>query len=203
MPADAGGGVGAVVCVVDVDETAPVLGEFLMTNDAAEPPDGGLVDGAQWGSGDGLRVGGDEVEAGLDGVLLGERFDEPKNGEGAELMVLSSSVRPSSGGHVEWPTVHDAREVAFTAEVAASSSPIWSGHRVHQPRVGVRRPAGVRPRGRDGRGSQFSAMVAPTPAASARTSQDLSTRDALALTIGVVFLSTPLDLEEALVDSIG
>ena len=32
---------------VDVDEAAPVFGEFLVTDDSAEPPDGGLVDGAQ------------------------------------------------------------------------------------------------------------------------------------------------------------
>ena len=34
-------------CVVDVDEAAPVFGELLMTDDPAEPPDGGLVDGVQ------------------------------------------------------------------------------------------------------------------------------------------------------------
>ena len=36
-----------VVGVVDVDEAAPVLGEFLVTDDSTEPPDRGLVDGAR------------------------------------------------------------------------------------------------------------------------------------------------------------
>ena len=63
---------------VDVDEAAPVFGEFLVTDDSAEPPDGGLVDGMQLGSGCRLRVGGDQIEAGLHGVVLGEGFDETK-----------------------------------------------------------------------------------------------------------------------------
>ena len=41
------GGLDAVVRGVDVDETAPVFGEFLMADYPAETPDGGLVDGAQ------------------------------------------------------------------------------------------------------------------------------------------------------------
>ena len=40
--------VGAVG-VVDVDEAAPVFGEFLVTDDSPEPPDGGLVNGTQFG----------------------------------------------------------------------------------------------------------------------------------------------------------
>ena len=87
LPADADCRGGAVVCVIDVDEAAPVLGKFLMADDAAESPNGGLVDGAQCGSGSGLRIGGDEVEPGVDGVLLCERLDESKNGEGSELFV--------------------------------------------------------------------------------------------------------------------
>ena len=104
--ADADDRLGAIICVIDVDETAPVLGEFLMANDAAEAPDGSLFDGAQWGAGGGLRVRGDEVEPGLESVVLCERFDEPKYREGAELLVLLHVV----GAHVEWPAVHDARE---------------------------------------------------------------------------------------------
>ncbi len=114
--ADARGGFGAVgrSASVDVDEAAPVFGEFLVTDDSAEPPDGGLVDGTQLGSGCRLRVGGDQIEAGLDGVVLGEGFDETKDGECAELMVL---VDGAVVGDVEWPAVDDACEVAFTAEV--------------------------------------------------------------------------------------
>ena len=48
--ADARGGLGAVgSAVVDVDQAAPVLGEFLVADDSAEPPDGGLVDGSSVG----------------------------------------------------------------------------------------------------------------------------------------------------------
>ena len=47
-----------------------------MPDDSTEPPDRGLVDGIQWGSRSGLRIGGDQVEAGFDGVVLGEGFDE-------------------------------------------------------------------------------------------------------------------------------
>ena len=36
---------------VDVDETAPVLGEFLVTDDPTEPPDSGLVNGVHRGAG--------------------------------------------------------------------------------------------------------------------------------------------------------
>ena len=65
-----------------------MFGEFLVADDSTEPPDGGLVDGAQCGSGSRLRVGGDQIQAGLDGVVLGEGFDETQDGEDAELMIL-------------------------------------------------------------------------------------------------------------------
>ena len=64
-----------------------------MTDDSTEPPDGGLVDGTQWGSGCRLRVGGDQIEAGLDGVVLGEGFDETQDGERAQLLVLVDGER--------------------------------------------------------------------------------------------------------------
>ena len=163
MPADADGRVGAIICVIDVDETAPVLGKFLMADDAAESPDGGLVDGAQWGSGGGLRVGGDEVEPGLDGVLLCERLDEPKNGEGSELLVLRPRRRSdmSSGQQFTMP----ARSPSLRTSVI--SRLIWSGSSTGPcPTAWTRWP----------RLRSSSAMAAPTPAASARTSQDWLTR---------------------------
>ena len=54
---------GSVVVQVDVDEAAPVFGELLVADDSTEPPDGGLVDGTQCGSGCRLRVGGDQIQA--------------------------------------------------------------------------------------------------------------------------------------------
>ena len=107
--ADARGGFGASVAigVVDVDEAAPVFGEFLVTDDSTEPPDGGLVDGTQLGSGCRLRVGGDQIKAGLDGVVLSEGFDETKDGERAQLMVLVDGGRLSeisSGQQLTMPS---------------------------------------------------------------------------------------------------
>ena len=60
-----------------------MFGELLVADDSTEPPDRGLVNGTQLGSGCRLRVGGDEEEAGFDGVVLGEAFDETKDGERA------------------------------------------------------------------------------------------------------------------------
>ena len=40
------------VCCIDVDEAAPVLGEFLVTDHAAESPDSGLVNGIHRGAGE-------------------------------------------------------------------------------------------------------------------------------------------------------
>ena len=58
-----------------------MFGEFLVTDDSTEPPDRRLVDGMQLGSGCRLRVGGDQIEAGLHGVVLSKGFDETKDGE--------------------------------------------------------------------------------------------------------------------------
>jgi hypothetical protein len=74
--ADACGGFSAVVGVIDVDDAAPVFGEFLVADDSTETPDSGLVDGTQLGSGSRLRVRGDQVKAGLYGVVLRECLHE-------------------------------------------------------------------------------------------------------------------------------
>ena len=42
--ADALARLSAIVSAVDVDEAAPEVGELLVTDDSAQPPDGGLVD---------------------------------------------------------------------------------------------------------------------------------------------------------------
>ena len=63
--ADARGGLDVVVGVVDVDESAPMVDEFLVADHPPEPPDGRLFNGKHFGSKCWLRVGGDQVEAGL------------------------------------------------------------------------------------------------------------------------------------------
>ncbi len=42
--ADAVGDLGEFAGVIDVDEAAPTIGEFLVTDDPAESPEGSLVD---------------------------------------------------------------------------------------------------------------------------------------------------------------
>ena len=103
-----------------------MFGEFLVTDDSAEPPDSGLVNGTQRGSGCRLRVGGDQIEAGLDGVVLGEGFDETKRGERAQLMDLvdGKAAGISSGQQLTMPS----RSPSSPRPV--NSSPICSGHRV-------------------------------------------------------------------------
>ena len=64
--ADSRGSLGVVVGVVDVDQSAPVVDEFLVADHPAEAPDGCLFNGNRFGSGCRLRVGGDQVEAGLE-----------------------------------------------------------------------------------------------------------------------------------------
>ena len=82
-----------------------------------------------WRSGSRLRVGGDQVKAGLDGVVLGEGFDETKDGEHAELMVLVDG--DGQVGDVEWPAVDDAFEVAVTAEVCEQLAHLLGASGVH------------------------------------------------------------------------
>ena len=78
-----------------------------------------MVDSAQWASGCRLRVGGNEVEARLDGVVFSEGFDETKDGEGAQLMIRVGDILTRTGilgvgcNDVQWPAVDDAGEVGF------------------------------------------------------------------------------------------
>ena len=83
---------------------------------------------SQLGSGCRLRVGGDQIEARLDGVVLSEGFDETQDGERAELLVL---VDGESVGDIEWPAVDDAFEVAFTAEVCEQLAHLLGASGVH------------------------------------------------------------------------
>ena len=76
MRADPRTGLRAVVGVVDVDQSAPSIDEFLVADDSPEPPNGGLLDGKWFGSKRRLCVGGDYVKAGCDGVMVCKGFDE-------------------------------------------------------------------------------------------------------------------------------
>jgi hypothetical protein len=111
--ADTQRGLDAVVGVVDVDQSAPSVDEFLVADDSAEPPNGGLVDGKCFDSESRLRVGGNQVKAGLDGVVVCEGFDEMKDRENTYLVIYFGGV----GADVQRPAVDDASEVAFFFEV--------------------------------------------------------------------------------------
>ena len=112
---------------VDVDEAAPVFGEFLVADDPTEPPDGRLIDGSSRGSGCWLRIGGDQVQARLDGVLLGEGFDETQGREDAQLHGSRRSERRSDMSSAQQLTM-PSRSPSLPRWV--NSSPICSGHRV-------------------------------------------------------------------------
>src|ERR1700753_377480 len=72
---------GAVVGGVDVDQPAPSIDEFLVADNSTEPPDGGLFDGELFAVDDGLCVGGDDIEAGRDGIVRCESLDQVQNRE--------------------------------------------------------------------------------------------------------------------------
>ena len=74
---------GAVSMFMSMSMRPPQCSENLGGRWLDQPPDGGLVDRAQSRSGSRLRVGGDQIKAGFDGVVLGEGFDETKDGEHA------------------------------------------------------------------------------------------------------------------------
>ena len=83
MLADTQRSLSGVVGVVDVDQPAPSVDELLVADDSAEPPDGGLVDGECCSSRGRLRVGSDHIQAGLDGVVAGDGFDQMQDRENA------------------------------------------------------------------------------------------------------------------------
>ena len=120
---------------VGVDETAPLFGELVVTDDSTEAPDGGLVDRTQFGSGHRLSVGGDQVQAGLDGVVLCQGLDEPHDGEDTQVVVGVGGVC----GDVEWPAVDDARELAFPLEVPLDQFVQLSRHTAGSTRTRRRR----------------------------------------------------------------
>jgi hypothetical protein len=67
-----------------------------------------------------LRVGGNQEQAGLDGVVVCEGFDEMKDREDTYLAVRFGGVcilPIGVGADVQWPTVDDAGKVAFFFEV--------------------------------------------------------------------------------------
>ena len=89
----------------------------------------------QFGSGCGLRVGGDQVEAGRDGVVLGERLDETQDGEDAQLMVrvgVTGCSAMSSGQQLTMPARSPSRRGASNSRASVRAA--WV-HRV--PAVGL------------------------------------------------------------------
>ncbi len=122
MLADARSGVNAAAGVVDIDQSAPAVDEFLVADDSAEPPDGGLIDGECFGSKRRLRVGGDEEKAGLNGVMVCDGLDEVQDHQNAYVGVYFGGICTRTlavriGADVQRPAVDDACDVAFLFEV--------------------------------------------------------------------------------------
>ena len=99
----------AVVGVVDVDEAAPVFGEFLVPDDPAEPPDGGLVDGQQLGAGAGCALAVTRCRRGLTVSCSASALTRCRIVKTPMSMV---AARRRSARDVQWPAVDDAGEVA-------------------------------------------------------------------------------------------
>ena len=119
-----------------------------------------------------LRVGGDEVQARLDGVVLGKGLDEPEDGEDAESW-FSSSERSSAMSSGQQSTM----------PARSPSSPRWveqlaqllgrRGFTAYPPSISVSASTDrVRTVDPVAAATQLVGDAAPTPEASANTSQD-------------------------------